>query len=43
VESYSIRQFLAGEGIPYIAVDTDYSQGDLGQLATRFGAFTEML
>ena len=43
VESYSIRQFLAGEGIPYIAVETDYSQGDLGQLATRFGAFTEML
>ncbi|MCD7875452.1 MAG: 2-hydroxyacyl-CoA dehydratase family protein [Cloacibacillus porcorum] len=24
-------------------MDTDYSQGDLGQLATRFGAFTEML
>ena len=43
VESYSIRQFLSSEGIPYIAVETDYSQGDLGQLATRFGAFTEML
>ena len=43
VESYSIRQFLADDGVPYIAVETDYSQGDLGQLATRFGAFTEML
>ena len=43
VESYSIRQFLADEGIPYLAVETDYSQGDLGQLSTRFGAFTEML
>ncbi|MDO4560251.1 MAG: double-cubane-cluster-containing anaerobic reductase [bacterium] len=43
VESYAIRQFLADEGVPYLAVETDYSQGDLGQLATRFGAFTEML
>ncbi|WP_417028862.1 double-cubane-cluster-containing anaerobic reductase [Cloacibacillus evryensis] len=43
VESYSVRQFLADDGVPYIAVETDYSQGDLGQLATRFGAFTEML
>ena len=43
VESYSIRQFLAEEGVPYLAVETDYSQGDLGQLSTRFGAFTEML
>lgn len=43
VESYSIRTALASEGIPYIAVETDYSQGDVGQLATRFGAFAEML
>lgn len=43
VESYNIRRFLAEEGVPYIAVETDYSQGDVGQLATRFGAFTEML
>ena len=43
VESHSMRQFLVNEGIPYMSVETDYSQGDLGQLATRFGAFTEML
>ncbi len=43
VESYSVRTALASEGIPYIAVETDYSQGDVGQLATRFGAFAEML
>ncbi len=43
VESYSIKRFLAEEGIPYMAIETDYSQGDVGQLATRFGAFSEML
>lgn len=43
VETHSVKQFLAGEGVPYMAVETDYSQGDSGQLATRFGAFAEML
>lgn len=43
VESYTIRENLVEIGVPYIAVETDYSQGDLGQLSTRFGAFTEML
>ena len=43
VETYTIKQFLAGEGVPYMSVETDYSQGDVGQLATRFGAFAEML
>ncbi|MEG1911911.1 MAG: double-cubane-cluster-containing anaerobic reductase [Cloacibacillus sp.] len=43
VESHSIRQLLAEEGVPYLAVETDYSQSDTGQLSTRFGAFSEML
>lgn len=43
VESYSVRTVLAGDGAQYIAVETDYSQGDVGQLATRLGAFAEML
>lgn len=43
VESFSVKQFLAGEGVPYIAIETDYSQGDVGQLATRLGAFAEMI
>ena len=43
VESYTIRRFLAAEGVPYMAVETDYSQGDTGQLSTRFQAFAEIL
>lgn len=43
VETYSVKQFLAGEGVPYMSVETDYSQGDVEQLSTRFGAFAEML
>lgn len=43
VETYTVKQFLAAEGVPYMSVETDYSQGDVGQLATRFGAFAEML
>jgi len=29
--------------IPYIAIATDYSMADLGQLSTRVAAFIEML
>ena len=43
VETSSVKQFLADEGVPYMSVETDYSQGDVGQLSTRFGAFAEML
>lgn len=43
VESHSVRESLKRSGIPYISVETDYSQGDTGQLSTRFGAFIEML
>ena len=30
-------------GVPYMAVETDYSQSDSGQLSTRIEAFMEML
>lgn len=43
LESRSARECLNRTGIPYMSVETDYSQGDTGQLATRFGAFIEML
>ena len=44
VESLSIRKFVnAKKGIPYINVETDYSQADIGQLNTRIAAFIEML
>lgn len=44
VESFGIRKFVNEEkGIPYISVETDYSQADIGQLNTRIAAFIEML
>ncbi len=44
IESYGIRRFVNQEkGIPYISVETDYSQADIGQLNTRIAAFIEML
>lgn len=44
VESFGIRKFVNREkGIPYISVETDYSQADIGQLNTRIAAFIEML
>lgn len=44
IESYGIRKFVNEEkGIPYISVETDYSQADIGQLNTRIAAFIEML
>lgn len=44
VEAFGIRKFVNEEkGIPYINVETDYSQSDIGQLNTRIAAFIEML
>lgn len=44
VEALKIKQFTTGKkNIPYIAVDTDYSQSDTGQINTRLEAFLEML
>ena len=44
VESLAIRRHVnEKKGIPYINVETDYSQADIGQLNTRITAFIEML
>lgn len=43
VESKTMREAFQEQGIPYMSIETDYSQGDTAQLATRFGAFAEML
>ena len=44
VEAFGIRKFVNEEkGLPYINVETDYSQADIGQLNTRIAAFLEML
>ena len=44
VETKRVDDFVTKEkGIPYMAVETDYSQSDIGQLSTRISAFIEML
>ena len=44
VETLGIRKFVnEKKHIPYISVETDYSQADIGQLNTRLTAFIEML
>ncbi len=44
VESTSIRKYVTEEkNIPYIAIETDYSTADIGQISTRVAAFIEML
>ena len=44
VETLFVRRFVNEEKhIPYINVETDYSQADIGQLNTRITAFIEML
>lgn len=44
VESFRIKKFINEEkNLPYMALETDYSQSDAGQLRTRIAAFLEML
>ena len=44
VETLSIKRFTNNNyKVPYMAVETDYSQSDIGQLNTRMAAFIEML
>lgn len=44
VESGLIRRLVNKElGLPYLAIETDYSTTDAGQIETRLGAFTELL
>ncbi len=43
VERYSVRSVAEECGIPYMSVETDFSQSDAGQLSTRLSAFIEML
>ncbi|MDR1051611.1 MAG: 2-hydroxyacyl-CoA dehydratase family protein [Deltaproteobacteria bacterium] len=43
VETSTIREFLAGLGVPFMSLETDYSQADLELLKTRAQAFVETL
>ncbi len=43
IETKTVKQLCEEENVSYIAVETDFSQSDVGQLRTRLGAFLEML
>lgn len=44
VESYNIKRFVnENKNLPYMSIETDYSQTDVGQIKTRIAAFIEML
>lgn len=44
VESLAIKRHVRQQhNIPYMAIETDYSTADIGQLSTRVAAFIEML
>ena len=43
VESTRMQEAVEGAGIPYMKIETDYSNGDMGQIETRIAAFIETL
>lgn len=44
VEAFAVRKFVnEKKHLPYINIETDYSQADVGQLNTRIAAFLEMM
>jgi benzoyl-CoA reductase/2-hydroxyglutaryl-CoA dehydratase subunit BcrC/BadD/HgdB len=44
VESRVLKDYLAKPGnVPLLQIETDYSQGDVGQIRTRIDAFLEMV
>jgi len=44
VESRVLKEYLAEHGnVPLLQIETDYSQGDAGQIKTRVEAFLEMV
>ena len=43
IEGHSLRELCRSLGVPYMALETDYSQLDAGQIDTRIAAFVESL
>ena len=42
-ENYFVEKRLQEENIPYISLETDYTDNDAEQLRTRIEAFLEMV
>ena len=43
IEATRMEKAVKGAGIPYMKIETDYSDNDRGQISTRINAFIEML
>ena len=43
IEGRSIREICKEQGVPYMALETDYATADAGQIDTRIAAFIETL
>lgn len=43
IEAIKIKEICDKEGIPFLAIETDYSSEDIGQLQTRIEAFLEQI
>lgn len=43
IEAYHVKKTAASCGIPYLCIETDYSQSDKGQIGTRLEAFLETI
>ena len=43
IEAVKLREACAREGIPFMAIESDYSPEDIGQLQTRVEAFLEQI
>ena len=43
VETLRLRRYFDKKDLPYMSIETDYSQTDTGQINTRMAAFIEML
>lgn len=43
IEAVKLREACAAEGIPFLAIESDYSPEDVGQLQTRVEAFIEQI
>ncbi|MCA1945495.1 MAG: 2-hydroxyacyl-CoA dehydratase family protein [Desulfovibrio sp.] len=42
IEQHTVRTFMQERGMPYLALETDYSEADAEQLRVRIEAFLEM-
>ncbi len=43
IEAVKVKRIIQGKAVPYMKLEVDYSESDMGQLSTRIQAFIELL